>query len=154
MKNLIKTLSVATMISFLFAACQKDDNTTNAMATIDIEVVNVGFSAWKVVSVNNGTNVAILETNNTPFTFQKDRRYRIVSMANPSMHPFEFRDAGNAVLISQSSGSMGSLEGNASIQFVRDANSISFTTSSAFTAAVSTYNCANHNGMRGTVIIQ
>lgn len=154
MKKLTNTFFFVVILSVLLVACKKDDNVATSMATIEITVVNVGFSSWKVVSVTNSSNTAVLETNNTPFTFEKDRRYKIVSMAAATIHPFELRNTSNGVLISQSEGSMGNLESNVSINFVREANGISFTTSSSFTSAVSTYNCANHNGMRGNVVVR
>jgi hypothetical protein len=153
MKKIINTSIFVVFLSVLLIACKKEDNNATSMATIEITIVNVGFSSWKVVSVTNSSNTAVLETNNTPFTFEKNRRYKIVSMAAPTIHPIEFRDALNNVLISQSEGSIGNLESNVSINFVREANGISFTTSSSFTSAVSTYNCANHNGMRGNVVV-
>jgi hypothetical protein len=145
-----KTLYAITLALVLFSVdgCKKE---SEEKPVIEVEIVNVGFTFWKVVSVKNASDFAITETNNTPFTFEKGRRYKVISMANVAVHPFEFRNAANEVMLSQNIANAGSLKNDASLAFEMDANSISFTVSNSFSTNVVTYNCANHNGMKGMV---
>jgi hypothetical protein len=151
MKNLF-LFCLVLCISALFSGCKKDNNETQAV--IEVTLVNMGFTAWKVVSVINSNNFAQPDENNTPFTFQTGRRYRIISMANIAVHPFEFRNAANMVMLSQNAMNMGSLTTDASINFKAESNSIEFTVSNSFQSNIVTYNCANHNGMKGNVVFE
>ncbi|MCU0388099.1 MAG: hypothetical protein MUE71_05785, partial [Chitinophagaceae bacterium] len=106
-------------INVFFLGCKKDTKETNP--TIEVTLVNMGFSAWRVVSVQNSSNFGVLDMNNTPFTFIRGRRYRIISMANVAVHPFEFRNTMNLPVLSQNQMNMGSLATDESINFVSDA---------------------------------
>jgi hypothetical protein len=149
MKNIFLFCLVLGSSAFLFG-CKKENDETQAV--IEVTLVNMGFTAWKVVSVTNSTNFAQPDINNSPFTFQPGRRYRIISMANVAVHPFEFRNAANMVMLSQNPMNLGSLATDASVNFMAEGNSIEFTVSHSFQSNVVTYNCANHNGMKGNVV--
>lgn len=150
MKNIFYALAVV-LVLFSIGGCKKENA---ELPVIEIEIINVGFTAWKVVAVKNTSGFAVTETNNTPFTFEKGRRYKVTSLANVAVHPFEFRNAANEVMLSQNSSNKGALQNDASVNLVSDAISISFTVSNSFSANVISYNCANHNGMRGNVMYQ
>ena len=148
MKSRTTLVLVFASLAFLMN-CKKESE--SVQATIEVSIMNVGFTSWKVVSVNNSAGFAMLETNNTPFMFEKGRRYRITSLANVAVHPFEFRSGTNEVMLSQNPMNPGMLANDASVRFSVEGSSISFTVSDSFMKGIATYNCANHNGMKGEV---
>lgn len=152
MKKLLYLVCCMVFISML-ANCKKEKNDEDK-PTVEVTILNVGFSSWKVLSVQHSNSFAQLETNNAVFVFEKGRRYKIINMANVVVHPFEIRNASNQVLLSQNITDRGSLQSDATINFQFDETSISFTVSPSFEAEVATYNCANHNGMKGMVGFQ
>lgn len=151
MRNFIKIGLVLFAITLLIQ-CAKDK--VAPMAVVEVSINNVGFTSWKVVAVANAADFATLELNNAAYTFERGRRYRIMNMANVGIHPFEFRNSSSQVLLSQSTSNPGSLINDGSINAKVEGAMIEFTVSERFANEVATYNCANHNTMRGQVVFR
>ena len=129
--------TVAALLSFALA-----EGDIDVTFTID----NVGFSAYVVTGVE-GAEIAELNVDNTPWTLEVGKRYRIVNQGGAA-HPLVLR-SGQEVLLSQQGG--GAFADDAEVAFERDDEGIAFTLTKALAQVLDTYVCAFHPTMTGAI---
>ena len=125
-----------------------------AKSTADstITINNVGTSAWKVTAIDGDAARVPLNENNPQIGLEVDKRYLIVNNGW-SAHPFELRDTGGEVLLSQDQGTTGSFEDNAAVEWVNNGDELVFTLTEALAEEIASYICAVHNSMQGAITV-
>ena len=102
-----------------------------------------------MTSVDGASGVAQTGTNNPTVTLTVGTRYRFVNNGGISSHPFGVQNASDSYLLNQDG--MGSLEGNAGINYQEDDNGVTFTYTQTLADAVASYRCTFHSSMEGSV---
>ena len=138
------------LLSSLLFACNPKTQAETIAATLTIKA-NTNFNAW-IVTELDGDNVAEVNVENTPWKLGIGKRYRIIN-SEGSEHPFELLNAANEPLLAQFSNfRKGSLENDATINFVANSDGISFTVTQTLANQLEHYYCFFHPLMKGNVI--
>ena len=146
MKLLLKACLVALFGLGLLVQAQDD-------TSIKLVLKNVGASAWQVTALEGAEGMVELIADNPEISLTVGMRYVFdVSAVNSQVHPFEFRDAEDNVLLAQGD-KAGSLEEDTDIAFESDDEHLAFTLTPALAETLSYYRCTVHGGMTGTLII-
>jgi hypothetical protein len=146
MKLLLKVCLVAVFGFGLVAQAQDD-------SSIKLVLKNVGASAWQVTAVEGAEGIVELNADDPEISLTVGMRYIFdVSAVNSQVHPLEFRDAENNVLLAQGS-KAGSLEEDAEIAFESTDEQLAFTLTPALAEALSSYRCTIHGSMAGSIVI-
>ena len=116
-----------------------------------VTVDNVASSAY-ILTASEGENVAELGSNNAAWTLQVGHRYRIVNNGELLFHPFELR-SDEDILLAQSD-TEGMFEKNPGVNFVSDDAGVSFTLTPELAEVLTSYRCAFHPRMTGTIAVK
>jgi hypothetical protein len=116
-------------------------------ADVTITIESQGASAYFVTMVEGADNVTELNENNSAWTLEIGRRYRIINSSG-SAHPFALR-AGNDMLLSQDGS--GSFVDDPDVDFVTDDEGITFTLTEALAEQLDNYVCTLHPAMTGEI---
>jgi hypothetical protein len=152
MTRLIVILLVC--LAGFFVAC-KPDIPQDKKPDVTIRIRSNGiFTAWRVVSVEGADDVALLDTDDTPWTLKVGKRYKIVNNQGTE-HPLNLLNSGGDALLKQlGGGDTGLLESDPEIDFVRVNNGFIFTATSSLAAQLSSYICALHPDMTGFISVE
>ncbi|MDR9415025.1 MAG: fasciclin domain-containing protein [Gracilimonas sp.] len=124
----------------------------NTTEVTQVEIDNVGASAWEFTSIDGNGATAELNTENTNISLEIGQRYTFVNNGG-SAHPLDFRNESGDILLSQG-GSDGSFEGDSNVDFQIEGNNISFTLTEDLAAEIFSYYCSIHSAMNGSVLTQ
>lgn len=139
----MKTILVTLVLLALSKVLAQADS-----ADVTVTVDNVGATAYVLTDVI-GENVGEVEAENTAWTLQVGRRYRVVNNGELLFHPFELRSDID-VLLAQ--GDLeGTLEGDAGVDFVSDDMGVTFTLTPKLAELLTNYRCTYHPTMTGTI---
>ncbi len=142
--RLLLLASVLFMISSL--ALAQTDNPVDTTITID----NVGATAYVLMDAE-GVGVAEVGVENAAWTLQVGQRYRIVNNGELLFHPLELR-SDTDILLAQGDPE-GTLEGDTEINFVSDDEGVTFTLTPELAESLTTYRCAYHPVMTGSISV-
>lgn len=156
----MKYFTLLLLSSMLLLSCKSDSSssdddgipTPDPNADITVVIDNVGSSSWEVTSVSGDNNTAATGQNNATLNLVVGQRYRFTNNGG-SAHPLGFRNSNDQYLIAQGS-TGGSFESDADVDFVSDANGITFTLTQSLADAMATYRCTIHASMEGSVTIR
>lgn len=137
-----KLISVFMLFALLTMGLAQNDT------DVTITVESQGASAYFVTMVEGADNVTELNENNSAWTLEIGRRYRIINNSG-SAHPFALR-AGNDMLLSQDGS--GSFVDDPEVDFVADDEGITFTLTEALAEQLDNYVCTLHPSMTGEII--
>lgn len=117
-----------------------------------VDITNVGASAWEVTAVSGSDVSAATGVDNPEITFNAaGSRYQFNNGGFPN-HPLEFRDDAGNVLLSQSNS--GTFNGDSTVNWVDNGDTVEFTLTSELTAEMAEYRCTVHvNAMNGGVTV-
>jgi hypothetical protein len=121
---------------------------------VTITVVNRGFSAWVVTSVEGSSGVARTRVQNPEMTLRTGVRYRIVNEAERNVHPFELitRNGRDTVLLSQHADVTGRFENDPDVDYMEGSRGITFTLTRGLMDELNGYRCTAHpSSMRGRI---
>lgn len=137
-----KLVSAFVLFSLLVLSSAQND------VDVTITVDNQGASAYFVTRVEGADDVTELNENNSAWTLEVGKRYRIINNSG-SAHPFALR-AGNDMLLSQDGS--GSFVDDPEVDFVSDDEGITFTLTEALAEQLDNYVCTLHPAMTGEII--
>lgn len=143
---------ISISITLLALGLAQETSTQETEADVTITIDNRGASAYVVTEVSGAEAVAELTTDNSTWTLEVGKRYRIINNGGAG-HPLQLRGE-EGVLLSQLSGtgSASSLQSDEAIAFESDEAGISFTLTEELAQVLTSYRCAYHPGMTGSII--
>lgn len=122
------------------------DDTFDAQVSLD----NNGTDSWDVVAFN-GAGSGERTDENPSLTLRVGTRYRFSNFAGSTLHPISIRSKNGDRLLSESG--VGTFQDNSRVNVQNEDGYIEFTLTQELSDSVSSYVCANHSSMKGSISV-
>jgi len=148
-------------LALVLTGCDSNDSDSDdepdPPSTVTLTIDNIGASAWVVTDVQGASGVATTDQENVTITLTPGTRYRIDNNGQLNAHPLALLDSNGDELLAQGGPSDGSADGpfedDPDVNFVSDADGITFTLTQDLAGEVVEYICTFHPSMVGDIQI-
>ncbi len=150
-------LVIATLPTMLLTVWAQEDAAVPEGVDVVVTLNNVESVAWVVTDVQTAdgielaADVAELDVRNPVLTLTPGLRYRFDNNGGAA-HPLDFRKANARFLLAQGN-PPGSLEDDDAVDFVDDAEGVTFTLTPELAEDLALYTCTVHPDMVGDIVI-